>query len=280
MTTTTSATARPGVTPASHTRPTTAPAPAGPGRRPTVLRRAALVVTTALASLFAVVWGATTVAQLVTGRESDHLFHQVTGQGLLLSALWLGAVLPLTVAGWRGRAPSAAAVLHTVGFLLAAVTASAMAPVAGGPMVTGVAVVTVALLWWALPVRPHVRSLRALRPALDPVAAPVVAVLGWLHVTFAVSESAVQRAMADEHATMAHNFDMAWVSLTVVLAGLAAVLVPGARRLLAVAGAGSVVIGASRFLITDDVWWSLAATACGAVALLLACVARRERTPR
>jgi hypothetical protein len=258
---------------ALSTTTTTAPN----GRRPSKLRRTAVVAAGLVASVPALVWGVNTVVQMATGTEADHLFHQVTGQGLLLSALWLGAIWPLVVAGWQGRRPGAAAALHTLGFAAAGVTAAVMAPVAGAPVVAGFTAVTVALLWWALPARPR---LRALRPALDPVAAAVVAVLAWLHVTWAVSESAVQRAMADEHATMAHNFDMAWVSLSLVVCAVAAVLVPGTRRLLLVAGLGSVLIGASRFLITGETWWSLAVTVVGAATLILGMTRHRERATR
>jgi hypothetical protein len=250
--------------------------PVGPPR-PSALRRAAVVVVTAVASVPPVVWGVGTVVQMATGTEADHLFHQVVGQGLLLSALWLAALWPLAAAGWRGRRASVAATLHAAAFTAAAVAAAAMAPGNGGAFVSGFVVVTVALLWWALPARPR---LRGLARVLDPVGAPVVALLAGLHVTFAVTESALQRAMGDEHATMSHNYDMAWVSLALVLLGAAAVLFPEARRLLLWTGLGSVVVGASRFLITGEVWWSLAVTALGALATALVLVRRREQPTR
>ena len=81
--------------------------------RPTVARRVGLAAAGLFACLLPTVWTAGTVAELVTGAERDHLFHQFTGQGLLLGALWLGGLLPLLIAAWRGVRPSpVAAALH------------------------------------------------------------------------------------------------------------------------------------------------------------------------
>jgi hypothetical protein len=66
---------------------TLAPAPSGSPTRPTALRRAAVVGAGVLACALPTIWGAGTVGELLTGAERDHLFHQVTGQGLLLSGL-------------------------------------------------------------------------------------------------------------------------------------------------------------------------------------------------
>src|SRR4051794_41952267 len=74
--------------------------------RPSALRRTLLVASAVPACALPTLWGAGTVVELVTGAERDHLFHQLTGQGLLLSALWLGGLLPLVVAGWRGARPA------------------------------------------------------------------------------------------------------------------------------------------------------------------------------
>jgi hypothetical protein len=174
------------------------------------------------------VWGIGVVVELVTGAERDHLFHQVTGQGLLLSALWLGGLWPVAAAGWRGRAPSASAALRLLAFLAAAVVTAVLTPGAGGALVSGFAVVTSAMLWLALPARTPLR-----RPTLelDPLGLPVVATLASFLVPFSVSEAGLQRAMLDEHAEYAHNYDMALVSLTLVMLGLAAATVPAARRL-------------------------------------------------
>ena len=87
---------------------TTAPSTEAPAR-PSALRRVAIGVTGVVGCLAPTVWGLGTVAEPLTGAERDHLFPQLTSQGLLLSALWVGGLLPLLVAGWRGRRPSAAA---------------------------------------------------------------------------------------------------------------------------------------------------------------------------
>jgi hypothetical protein len=86
-----------------------------------------------------------------------------------------------------------------------------------------------------------------------------------LVATFAVGEAELQRQMADEHAHMAHYFDMAWV--TTVLVGLTAFAAVSAacRRLAVVAGLSLVVVGASRWVFTDELTWSALAVALGVV---------------
>ena len=120
--------------------------------RPSALRRTAVVASGVLACLLPTVWTAGTVAELVTGAERDHLFHQITGQGLLLGALWLGGLIPLLVAGWRGVRPGAAAAALHLSVVAGAIVAAALAPGHGGVFVAVIAVVTGALLWAALPV--------------------------------------------------------------------------------------------------------------------------------
>src|SRR5688500_10154958 len=88
------------------TAPTTDLTPTAPSRG----RRTAVVATTVLASLAPAVWGIGSIVMLATGHEADHRFHQVTGQGILLGALWLIPVLLLARAGWAGRRPSVPAV--------------------------------------------------------------------------------------------------------------------------------------------------------------------------
>jgi hypothetical protein len=204
------------------------------------------------------VWGISTVGELMTGAERDHLFHQLTGQGLLLSALWLGGLLPLVVAGWRGRRPSAAAGLAALAVPVAAVLAAVLAPGNGGVVVAGITAVTVGLLWTALPRRPRLGGLD-----VDPVLAPVALLTAALYVPFVVDQGALQRHSGDEHAAFSHYFDMAWVGGILVVLAVAAAVVPAARRLVLVAMTGTVLIGAARSLITPEVTWSLLATALG-----------------
>ncbi len=248
------------------TTPGTAPA------RPTALRRVALVGTGVLACLLPAVWGAGVVVELVTGAERDHLFHQVTGQGLMLSALWLGGLLPLLVAGWRGRRPSASAGLAHAAVVGGAAVAAAFAPGDGGALVAAIALVTGALVWTALPQRPEIRV-----SGLDPVLAPLALAAAALYAPFVVSETALQRHAGDEHAQYAHYFDMAWISLALVLLALAAAVVPAARRTALVVALGTLWIGAARFLITHETTWSLLAVGLGVVgtAAVAARLARR-----
>lgn len=246
----------------------TAPTPP----RPSALRRTALVAAAVPACALPTVWGIGVTVELVTGAERDHLFHQVTGQGLMLSALWLGGLLPLVVAGWRGRRPSAAAALAHLAVVAAALVAAALAPGDGGAIVAAIALVTGALLWLALPQRPRIAI-----SDLDPVIAPLALASAALYAPFVVSEAALQRHSGDEHAQFAHYFDMAWISVALVVLALAAAVVPAARRLALVAMLGTLWIGAARFLITAETTWSLAAVGLGAVgtAAVLARLARR-----
>jgi hypothetical protein len=74
------------------------PAPTRPGRA----RRTALAAAGFLACALPVVFTVNISRMLVVGELSDHRFHQLTGQGLLLFVLWLGGLVPLLRAGWSG----------------------------------------------------------------------------------------------------------------------------------------------------------------------------------
>jgi hypothetical protein len=240
--------------------------------RPSALRRTAVVAAGVLACLLPTVWTAGTVAELVTGAERDHLFHQITGQGLLLGALWLGGLIPLLVAGWRGVRPGAAAAALHLSVVVGAIVAAALAPGNGGVFVAVVALVTGALVWTALPVRP-----RVVPSGLDPVLAPLALAAAALFVPFVIAQAGLQRAMHDEHAEFSHNFDMAWIGVALVLAAVAAAAVPAARRLALAAMAGIAVVGAARFLFTPETTWSLLAAGLGLLgaAAVAARLARR-----
>jgi hypothetical protein len=239
-----------------------APAPSEAPTRPSALRRVAVGAAGFVACALPTVWGISTVGELVTGAERDHLFHQLTGQGLLLSALWLGPLIPLIAAGWRGRRPSAAAGVASVAVPVAAGLAAVLAPGNGGAVVAGIAAVTVALLWTAIPRRPRSGGMD-----VDPVLAPLALLTAALYVPFVVGQGALQRHSGDEHAAFSHYFDMAWVGGILVVLAVAAAIVPAARRLVLIAMAGTVLIGAARYLITPEVTWSLLATSLGLVGL-------------
>jgi hypothetical protein len=240
--------------------------------RPTALRRTALAASGVLACLLPTVWTTGTVAELVTGAERDHLFHQITGQGLLLGALWLGGLIPLLVAGWRGVRPGAAAAALHLSVVAGAIVAAGLAPGNGGVFVAGLVIITGALVWTALPVRP-----RILPSELDPVRAPLALAAAALFVPFVITEAGLQRGMHDEHAAFSHNFDMAWIGVALVLAAVAAAAVPAARRLALAAMAGIAVVGGARYLFTPETTWSLLAAGLGLLgaAAVVARLARR-----
>jgi hypothetical protein len=247
--------------------------PLAPAGRPSALHRTALVAAAVPACALPTIWGAGTVVEVVTGAERDHLFHQLTGQGLLLSALWLGALIPLLTAGWRGARPSAAAGLAHVAVVVGAAAAAAPAPGNGGALVAAIALVTGALVWLALPQRPQIAV-----SGLDPLLTPISLGAAALFAPFVVGQIALQRGAHDEHAALTHYFDMAWISVALVVLALAAAVVPAARRLALVAMLGTLVIGAARFLLTPEVTWSLVAVGLGAVGAVaaLARLARRD----
>jgi hypothetical protein len=252
---------------------TLAAPPLAPVARPSAVRRTAVVGTGVLACALPTLWGVGTVVELVTGAERDHLFHQLTGQGLVLSALWLGGLVPLLVAGWRGARPSSAAALTNIAVVVGAAVAAAPAPGNGGAMVAAIALVTSALVWIALPQRPVFAV-----AGLDPVLAPLALASAALYAPFVVGQLDAQRHSHDQHAQFTHYFDMAWISVALVLVAVAAAIVPAARRLALVAMVGTLVVGAARYLLTPEVTWSLVAVGLGALgaAAALARLARRD----
>jgi hypothetical protein len=232
-------------------------------------RKAALAVTSLLTLAMPVVWGLGTVVQLLTGVETDHRFHQVIGQGLLLSALWLTGLVPILVAGWRGRPPSPGAVAQHGVFVAAAALAGVLAPQSGGLGVGIVVLVTTGLLWWALPAPV---PLRARMDALDPVAAPLALLASALLVPYGLTEAGIQHTSHDEHAQMAHYFDMALVALAAAGMMLAGAVLGRARPLLAGTGGLAVLALAAAVLRAKDapslLWCAgAAAIVAGVVAL-------------
>jgi hypothetical protein len=253
------------------TRPrATAPASTRPGWG----RRTAVAVTGLLACLAPTVWFVAVVVELATGTEADHRFHQVTGQGLLLCALWLAGLVPMVRAGWRGVAPSAVTVAQAGLFAGAGLAMGLLAPGAGALPVAIATVVTTALLWAALPVRPGMRGLLG---HLDPVLAPVVLLTAALVTPFVAGEVELQNTSGDEHAHMAHYFDMAWLAVALVLVGALAAVAPAARRRALWTTGGLVVVGAARTVFTGEVTWSLLAIALGVVGSLAVLADRRVR---
>ena len=173
--------------------------------RPSAVRRTAIAVTGFLACALPVVWTINLSRMLLLGELSEHRFHQLTGQGLLLCLLWLASVVPLVRAGWTGRRPSTAnGVLHLTFVAVGSVCAVA-APGGGAPSLMVVIAVTGALLWLAIPVRPRVRD--AIR--VDPVLAPLALLGAALHTSYALDQVRLQNLATGHHAQNPHYFDMA-----------------------------------------------------------------------
>ena len=240
-------------------------------RRPGVARRSALAVTGFLACALPAVFAFNMARFLVTGVEPDHRFHQATGQGLLLCALWLVPLLGLLRAGWAGRRPSAAAGWQHLVLLATGAVCAAVAPGGGAPSLLVVLAVPGALLWLALPLRP-----RLLGPVrVDPVLAPV-ALLGtaWF-AAYAVDQLRAQNAVTSGlHLENPHLFDMAWVVTTVAVTGLLAAVMPSVRHLAGWVAGASLVLGGAGLAFGEPVTWSLLTFGLGAATALAASVRR------
>jgi len=98
------------------------------------VRRTCLAATAFLTCALPLVFTVNITRMLVTGVESDHQFHQATGQGLVLFVLWLGALVPLIRAGWRGDRPSVAAGYRHLAFVVVGAVCAALAPGGGAPI--------------------------------------------------------------------------------------------------------------------------------------------------
>ena len=229
------------------------PVVAEPVRRPTRLRRTGLVATGFLTCALPVVFTISSTWELVTGDPAEHRFHQLTGQGLLLCALWLGGLVPLLRAGWSGRRPSSAAGLLHLTFMATGVVTAVAAPGGGAPALVGLVVVSGGLLWLALPVRPRLR----LPVRIDPVLTPLALVTAAVATPYVLDQIALQNAATGLHAQNPHYFDMAWMVTTLVVVGILGAVLPAVRRLALVAGAGLVWTGAMGVLLATDRPWTV-----------------------
>ncbi len=244
--------------------------------RPSPWRRSGIAAAGVLACLVPTVFGVNLARMLLTGELAEHQFHQLTGQGLVLCALWLGGPLAIVRAGWAGRRPSTAAGLLHVTFALCGLVTAFLAPGGGLPLLMTPIVLTGLLVWAAVPLRPRLTRLEV---QVDPLLAPVALLTAAFYTPYAVAQVGLQNSAVGHHAQNPHFSDMAWtVTVLVVLAALAAAL-PAARRLMAWTGVASVVIGAGGLAFGEGAGWSLSALALGAVALG-ALVVRRRLDPR
>ena len=243
--------------------------PAGPGKevtRPSRRRRAALAVTGFLTCALPVTFTVTVSRMLFSGIETDHRFHQATGQGLILFALWLGGLLPLIRAGWRGRRASTSTGLLFVTFVSTGIVCAAVAPGGGAPILVGVIAITGALLWWALPRRPRLRS----RVQLDPVLTPFALAVTAFFTPYALDQIALQNAATSGyHAQNPHLFDMAWLVTAVMALALLAAVLPAARSLVGWVAGSCLGIGLAGLAFGEGTAWSLVGLALGGVATAL-----------
>jgi hypothetical protein len=251
----------------THTEPTVLSTTTPPGP----LRRTAVAVTGVLACALPTVWTVNLTRLLVTGELSEHRYHQLTGQGLLLTTLWLLAVAPLVAAGWRGRAPSSAAGVLHLAFVGTGAACSAAATGGGAPALMVIIAVTGALLWLALPVRPRLR----LPMRIDPLLMPVALVTGAVCTPYVLDQIALQNAATGHHAQNPHLFDMAWLVCILVVIAVAAAALPAVRRLGVLAGAGFAWTGTMGLLLDVDRSWSALVVVAGAALVLIS--ARRAR---
>lgn len=244
--------------------------------RPTRRRRAVLVVAGVLACAVPVMFTVNITRTLVMGELSDHRFHQLTGQGELLCALWLLPMLVLLRAGWRGARPSAAGGLAHVSFASAGAACAVAAPGGGAPVLVGVILLTGALLCAALPVRPALRG----PVRIDPLLAPVALAGSALLLPYAVGQLAAQNAVTSGlHLDNPHFFDQAWISVTMSALAVLAALLPTARVLGHAFAVSMVVLGGSGLALGESASWSGAVLAAGLAGGVATAVARR-RTSR
>jgi hypothetical protein len=233
--------------------------------RPRALRRVAVGLTGFLAAALPTVWTVNLTRFLVTGELSEHRYHQLTGQGLLLTTLWLLAVVPLVVAGWSGRRPSSAAGVLHLAFVGTGAACAVAATGGGAPALMILIAVTGALLWLALPVRPRLR----LPVRIDPLLMPVALVTAALSTPFVLDQIDLQNAATGHHGQNPHFFDMAWLVCVLVTIAVAAAALPAVRRLGVLAGAGFAWTGAMGVLLDVEQTWSALVVVCGATLALV-----------
>ena len=239
-------------------------------------RRAALVVAGLLACAVPVVFTVNITRMLVTGIDTDHRFHQLTGQGEILFALWLLPLLALLRAGWQGRRPGTAVGWAHLVLVLVGAGSAAAAPGGGAPALVGLIAITGSFVWAALPLRPRLRVGVQVDPLLMPVALAASAVL----LPYAVDQVALQNAATTGfHAQNPHYFDMAWIAVVLAAYALLAGLLPAALVLAVGFAAAMVLLDAAGLALGEGTAWSASVLACGALAAAAAVVVRR-RAPR
>ena len=225
-------------------------------------RRSLLAVSGLLACAVPAMFAVNITRTLVTGAEADHRFHQLTGQGEVLCALWLLPILALLRAGWHGRRPSTAAGWAHLVLVLAGAASAAVSQGGGAPVLMLVVGLPGAVLWAILPLRP-----RLLVPVqLDPLMLPVALVAGAVLLPYAVDQVALQNAATGYHADNPHYFDMAWISIVLAAHAMLAALLPAARVLALGFAAATVWTGSAGLALGEATVWSGSVLACGVLA--------------
>jgi hypothetical protein len=209
---------------------------------PTVRRRGARIaeaVALVIAGALPLVWSIAAVVSFVSGDDGgEHRFHDLTGTGVVLGVLWLGAVLGLARGG--GRRPAALAQLLGIGAAAALATA-----LSGESPILPVVVAVPGLVLLAL--RSDRAELRRLRPSPALAALAVAAAVPL--VPYAAGQGHLQSVSHDAHASLEHYFDMAWIALAIpVTAGVAALGVRGWRFPAGCAAAAAAIFGTAAVL--------------------------------
>jgi hypothetical protein len=255
------------MTQTAHPRTSVAPTAA----RPRAWRRGAVAVTGVVACLLPTVWTVNFLRMLATGELADHRFHQLTGQGLLLTALWLGALVPIVVAAWQGRRPGAGPALQHLAFTGVGIACSLAAPQGGARELMVIITVTGALLWLAVPRRTRPRDAVV---DVAPVSLAAALLLSAAVAPYAVGQVELQHTATGLHADNPHYFDMAWLVLVLAVLGVAGAVVRSARGLQVWAGGGVALTGIAMIALGEGALRGATFVAVGALLLGAWAVAR------
>jgi hypothetical protein len=241
--------------------------------RPSRKRRAVLTVVGLLNCALPTVFTLNITRMLLTGVHTDHRYHQATGQGEILFALWLVPIVLMLRAGWRGRRPNAALGLQHLSLIGAGIVTAAVAPGGGAPFLVAVISGTGILLWAALPTRPRLRM-----PAqTDPLLAPVALLCSAVLIPYAAGQLALQNAATTGfHAANPHFFDQAWIAVAIAVMALLAALLPAARGLASWVAGSLVVLGSAGLVLGESVGFHLAFLVLGVLTACVSWAARRR----
>ena len=218
-------------------------------QRPTKKRRAALALAGVLACAMPVLFTLNITRMLLTGVLPDHRFHQLTGQGEILFALWLWPIGAMLRAGWGGRRPATWTGYMHLSLIATGALTAAVAPGGGAPFLVAVIAIGGAVLWAVLPARPRLR----VGLQVDPLMAPIALLGSALLLPYALDQLGLQNAATGHHAKNPHFFDQAWIAVDMATLALLAALVPAARGLARWFAGGMIVLGAAGLALGEDV---------------------------